>query len=971
MSYFSDNYNKIQYPTGADNLRNSQIGAIHAIASHFTLYDREPALVIMPTGSGKTAVLIMSSFVQKSKRTLVISSSILVRGQIMEEYETLKTLKKLGVLNQDITPPKVFEIVSPIKTIEEWNKLKDYDVVIGIPKSISSGISEEIFPPDDLFDLILVDEAHHSSATTWKHVIKFFSEAKKVFFTATPFRRDKKEVEGKIVYNYPLSKAKKDQIFGEIGFYPVIGDIGETNDISIAKATEKTLLQDRDQGYEHFILVRTNTKKHAEELERIYSQNTKLNLRRVDSRKSYRYIKATINKLKKKELDGIICVDMLGEGFDFPNLKIAAIHAPHKSLAITLQFIGRFARTNAENIGTAKFLAIPNNIEIGKKQLFSEEKAWNDLIVDLSEERIMEEDITKTVLDTFTKDEKSEIEEKGDISLYNLSPYSHVKIYRITDFNINGTLSIAGHETAFHYISEEHNAVIIITKETSKPKWIISDEIVDVNYFLFITYFDQEQGLLFIHSPFKTHEFYDYLVAGFSSDTKPERIPKADIHKVLSGLTDTEIFNLGMLNRSANSGESYRTIAGPNAPNMVKKYDGRMYSNGHIFGKAKNEEFKNITIGYSSGSKVWSNAYQKIPALITWCKLLGKKINSDVEVKTNTGLDNLPIGIPIKEFPASVYAASWDKDTYTNSPLVIITDKENIQTSLQLLDFEIVINSSQSTKEILSLDLTHDLLTIPLKYSFKEHFQFRTASDSDLNISNMPIISYLNENPLQFYLTDFSSVIYGELHKPIEGDILFANDQIIVKDWAKFNTDIQVEFYDNSKTGQKEDNDNRNSVQDTVAEMILDSSADIVIFDHGNGEMADFVIAKQEANEIKINLIHIKGSGGTEAGDRVNDVYEVCGQAIKSLLWTTSKSSFHKKVSSRTKNNPLKFKSGNYDLLDQILLKDLPVHFTITIVQPGITKNGLSSKLSTILGATDQFISSNGNNEKLVVWSSK
>lgn len=50
-----------------------------------------------------------------------------------------------------------------------------------------------------------------------------------------------------------------------------------------------------------------------------------------------------IDTLREKELDGIICVDMLGEGFDFPNLKIAAIHDPHKSLANTLQFIGRFA----------------------------------------------------------------------------------------------------------------------------------------------------------------------------------------------------------------------------------------------------------------------------------------------------------------------------------------------------------------------------------------------------------------------------------------------------------------------------------------------------------------------------------------------------------------------------------------------------------------------------------------------------
>ncbi|WP_346763412.1 hypothetical protein [Escherichia sp. E4694] len=37
---------------------------------------------------------------------------------------------------------------------------------------------------------------------------------------------------------------------------------------------------------------------------------------------------------------------MLGEGYDLPNLKIAALHDHHKSLAVTLQFIGRFTRVN-------------------------------------------------------------------------------------------------------------------------------------------------------------------------------------------------------------------------------------------------------------------------------------------------------------------------------------------------------------------------------------------------------------------------------------------------------------------------------------------------------------------------------------------------------------------------------------------------------------------------------------------------
>jgi hypothetical protein len=41
----------------------------------------------------------------------------------------------------------------------------------------------------------------------------------------------------------------------------------------------------------------------------------------------------------------VICVDMLDEGFDLPELKIAAFHDIRKSLAVTLQLAGRFRVT--------------------------------------------------------------------------------------------------------------------------------------------------------------------------------------------------------------------------------------------------------------------------------------------------------------------------------------------------------------------------------------------------------------------------------------------------------------------------------------------------------------------------------------------------------------------------------------------------------------------------------------------------
>ncbi|WP_258863412.1 hypothetical protein [Streptococcus agalactiae] len=42
---------------------------------------------------------------------------------------------------------------------------------------------------------------------------------------------------------------------------------------------------------------------------------------------------------------------MFGEGIDIPSLKVAAIHDKYKSLPITLQFMGRFARSGKERLG--------------------------------------------------------------------------------------------------------------------------------------------------------------------------------------------------------------------------------------------------------------------------------------------------------------------------------------------------------------------------------------------------------------------------------------------------------------------------------------------------------------------------------------------------------------------------------------------------------------------------------------------
>src|SRR5687768_8499227 len=127
MPYFEDHYGDLAYPTltQASGLYNAQLGAIHAIASHFTVHE-QPALITMPTGSGKTAVLMMTPFVLRSNRVLVITPSRMVREQIVEDFAGLVTLRRAGAIPTRVRSPRVKELKKRIQGLEDWEALRDF-----------------------------------------------------------------------------------------------------------------------------------------------------------------------------------------------------------------------------------------------------------------------------------------------------------------------------------------------------------------------------------------------------------------------------------------------------------------------------------------------------------------------------------------------------------------------------------------------------------------------------------------------------------------------------------------------------------------------------------------------------------------------------------------------------------------------------------------------------------------------------
>ena len=163
----SDLYTAIHYPVASDHsvgLRNAQIGAIHAIASHSTLEPLDVAVIVMPTGSGKTTVLMLAPYILQKSKILIVTPSALVRGQIVDDYKQLKTLKKIGVFCQGVMPPKVYE-AEHLYCDEQVNDISSADVIVA-SHQVAASISESDI--NALFDYVVIDEAHHVPAPTWQ-----------------------------------------------------------------------------------------------------------------------------------------------------------------------------------------------------------------------------------------------------------------------------------------------------------------------------------------------------------------------------------------------------------------------------------------------------------------------------------------------------------------------------------------------------------------------------------------------------------------------------------------------------------------------------------------------------------------------------------------------------------------------------------------------------------------------------------
>jgi superfamily II DNA/RNA helicase len=241
---------------------------------------------------------------------------------------------------------------------------------------------------------LFIDEAHHIGARTWRAFRAWFTEAatdKLIFqFTATPFREDGGKVDGKFIYYYPLAKAQNEDYFGKIDFRAVSDLDGDETDDEIMRLVGETLDRDIAAGRNHLAMVRCKKIKRAEKLhERYAAALARYNPVIVHSEQSASVRHENLAALRRFDSRIVVCVDMLGEGFDLPELKIAGVHDVFASVAVTLQFVGRFARAR-EDLGTATVIANTDQDRVDRAlaKLYAEEADWNLLISTINASRV-------------------------------------------------------------------------------------------------------------------------------------------------------------------------------------------------------------------------------------------------------------------------------------------------------------------------------------------------------------------------------------------------------------------------------------------------------------------------------------------------------------------------------------------------------------------------------------------------------
>jgi superfamily II DNA or RNA helicase len=732
-----ENFKLVKESITTQGLRNPQLGAIHSISSHWT-HSSEIGTVVLPTGTGKTEIMLSVLISEQIEKLLVIVPTDPLRSQISNKFLTLGLLSKLGLINKSTIYPVVGVIKKSFIDSKDLNEfLSKCNVIVATASIISRMTATLLTELTNSIDTIFIDEAHHTEATSWNLLRDNFTNKRIIQFTATPFRNDNKQIGGKIIYNYPLRKAQLEGYFKPINFIKIYEYSTSNKDIALAEKGVEQLRLDK-QTYQHILLARVGTKARGDLVIEIYNQySPEFRVVKIHSGMGVRDKRDIQSRILNREVDIIVCVDMLGEGFDLPNLKIAVFHDIRQSLPITLQFIGRFTRTRYdEELGKATIIANLADIDVGDEldALYARDPDWNILLPMLSDNRTQKE------IDIYNFIQGFRESEDFPISLQSIKPALSTVVFKNntdtwfpTNY-INGFSSPQSYEFIRHNYNPNEKILVIVTVKKLKVDWINNENITDLIWNYYLVYWDTQRNLLFIHSSDNSSLHIDLAKSIISSNAELITGDNGGkIFRVLSGINRFKLQNVGL---TENIGKLIRFVmrVGSDIEPALTKASINRAKKAMIFGVGY-ENGEEVSIGCSYKGRIWSRRKNDIPTLIKWFNHIGSKI-TDEKIDAEEVLNGALVAKPVLERPNIIpYLIDWNENVYKQSETRYVFSIDNVNYELYNINL-ILVNPSETGN-----------IRIGIEYNGNNVIEFEQEFYTDIN--NNPTFRFKKLNSLQ------------------------------------------------------------------------------------------------------------------------------------------------------------------------------------------------------------------------------
>ena len=950
-------------------LRPPQVGALYSILAHIHNAD-DKAIVVMPTGTGKTETMLATLISNCCKKLLVSVPSYSLRTQIAQKFITLGLLKEYGIADESCLNPIVGIVNSGFDTAQDLqNFVNKCNVVVSTMTLLTDFSAQQKEILNNSFSHFFVDEAHHSEAKTWKELINRFDKEKVFLFTATPFRNDGQSLQGKQIFNFSLRKAQEQKYYKKINYLPIREYNKDLADKKISEKAIEQLISDRADGFNHFVMARCKDKVRAREVFEYYKDYEEFNPVLV-----YTGIAGLGNKIeaiKRGEHSIIVCVNMLGEGFDLPNLKIAAIHDERQSLPITLQFIGRFTRTSYDQLGNASFItniAYPP-IHEELDQLYARNSDWNLLLPRLSANATEKELNIKAFLENF--DNLSD----SIIPFQQINPAMSTVIFQSavdTWYPSNWESGFPGIGSYKHIFSRHSNdTLIIILGKIEKVEWGRFETVHNLQWDLVVVHWDLRPNInrVFLNTSIKGFSGASLMEAIFGTGNTTQ-ISGMNVFRIFHNVNRLSLFNVGT-RRGIGQDVTFQSYYGKGVQDGIRELEQGTLIKNNIFGVGYKEGEK-VSLGCSVKGKIWSYQRGNLDELTKWCRDIGE-IVSDNSIDPNVVLQHTlaieksqqrPNVMPIlidwnpemcenieNKYSLFINGVNFDfafVELNLMNPSVDINQslKFAIETENESVQFEIEIGLSQATNEPYYKvnQLTNQSCTI----------QYGNKNES--------LVSFFQDTTPTIWFAD-GSQLFGNLYVKLKVQPDVISDELIIADnW----TGIDI---------RKESQDIAPYIQDSIQYYFIEKIKEdfqIIYDDDGKGEIADIIGINDSDTVIDIHLFHLKYAKNGVINNDIDNFYQVCGQAEKSLKWKHKEGReffnhlFKRKTKTLGGNSCSRIIKGTKDDLENLLNQakwTKAMRFHIYIVQPSLSKANPSNDILLLLGNVQHYLATVGNIE--------